>query len=114
MALGDGKTMGDGRTSPFGDGGGTMAGNDFVKNPAGGNPGGRGNDFLTRPEGEGPTGATPTDFAKGGKGPQKSGEAEDLNPESEIRDGGELVPLIDRPDAGTGSIGNAHKPFKGF
>jgi len=91
-----------------------MAGNDFVKNPAGGTTPGAGNNFLTNPSGAGPTGDKPMNVAEGGKDAQKKGENVDLNPESEIREKGQLVPLIDRPDAGTGSIGNAHKPFKGI
>lgn len=89
-----------------------MAGNDFVKNPAGSAPGGSGADFLVKPAGQGPTGAVPMNVAANARGAQASGEAADLNKPSEIRDGGSLVPTIDRPDAGTGSIGNAHKPFK--
>lgn len=127
MATGDGKTQGDASTSPFGNGSGqvpgagTMAGNDFVKNPAGGTSGGAGANFVTTPQGAGPTGATPTDFTKGGKSPQKSGEAPDLNSQSEIRDQGKLVPLADVPQGsprksliGTGSMGDSRKPFKGI
>jgi hypothetical protein len=46
--------------------------------------------------------------------PQKQGENIDLNKPSEIRDKGLLVPLLDRPDAGAGSVGNNRKPFKGI
>ena len=92
-----------------------MAGNDFVKNPAGGAPPGGGSNFLTNPSGAGPTGgAKPLNVVEGGKEAQKSGPNVDLNGESEIRDKGGLVPLIDRPDAGAGSIGNNRKPFKGI
>lgn len=118
----DGKTPGDARTSPFGKNGGPMAGNDFVKNPAGSAPGGRGVNFLEQPGGGGATAAAPTDFTKGGKGDQKSG-GDPTNPQSEIKsDGGPGL----RPDAavpagsprqqfiGTGSIGDSRKPFKGI
>jgi hypothetical protein len=118
MATGDGKTQGDASTSPFGNGGGNtaggnMAGNNFLTNPGGSKAGGAGADFLTNPSGAGPTGAKPLNVVDPGM-PQKKGEPVDLNKPSEIRDGGGLVPLLDRPDAGAGSIGNARKPFKGI
>lgn len=98
-----------------------MAGNDFVKNPAGSSPGGKGADLTTNPAGAGPTGATPTDFTKGGKGAQKSGEPEDLNAESMLKDKGVRVPLADVPPGsprapfiGVGSMGDGRKPFKGI
>lgn len=116
MATGDGKTQGDASTSPFGNGsgntaGGNMAGNDFVTNPGGAKAGGAGADFMVNPSGAGPTGAKPN-ITQAPE--QKKGEPVDLNKPSEIRDGGGLVPLLDRPDAGAGSIGNARKPFKGI
>jgi len=120
--MGDGKTTGDGKTNPFGGpGDGKMAGNDFTKNPAGATPGGPGADFVANPVGTGPTGATPIDFTKGGKSAQKSGEPEDLNPESTIKQSGQRVPLADVPTGsprapliGVGSIGDGRKPFKGI
>ena len=96
-----------------------MAGNDFVKNPAGSAAGGPGANFITNPSGKGPTGEPPRNFLKGGAGDQKVGANTDLNPESEISQGGKLVPLADAPASraglvGVGSIGNASKPFKGI
>lgn len=88
-----------------------MAGNDFVTNPTGGKAGGPGADFMINPSGAGATGAKPSITEAPA---QKAGEAEDLNKPSELRDGGGLFPLLDRPDAGVGSIGNARKPFKGI
>jgi hypothetical protein len=52
----NGKTSGDGKTSPFGSPSGergkSAGGNDFIKNPAGTNPG-TGNDFIANPAGNG-------------------------------------------------------------
>jgi hypothetical protein len=118
--MGDAKTPGDGKTNPFGGpGAGTMAGNDFNKNPGGSGAGGKGIDLLTKPNGSGPSGAKPRDFTKSDNTTQKSGEAADLNPGSEIRQDGSLVPLADVPSGsprapmiGVGSIGNSKKPFK--
>ena len=90
-----------------------MAGNDFVKNPSGGAAPGAGVNFLTNPAGGGSTGGSPQNFADGSR-KQQTGENVDLSSESEIKDKGLLVPLMDRPDAGAGSIGNARKPFKGI
>lgn len=110
--------LGDGKTNPFGDGagkasGGNMAGNNFVTNPAGGASAGRGNDFLTNPSGGAAGGGSPTNFVDGSRTQQK-GENVDLNKASEVRQNGGLIPLIDRPDAGAGSVGNGRKPFKGI
>lgn len=96
-----------------------MAGNDFIKNPAGSVSGGAGSNFVTNPSGKGPTGEKPRDFLKGGAGDQKMGANVDLNPASEISDGGKLIPLADAPPSragmvGVGSMGNASKPFKGI
>lgn len=120
--MADGKNPGDGKTNPFnGPGAGPMAGNDFIKNPAGSVAGGKGANFVEKPAGEGPTGTTPTDFTRGGKSDQKTGEPEDLNPESTIRDAGVRVPLADVPQGsprgpmiGVGSMGDGRKPFKGI
>lgn len=121
MATGDAKTSGDGKSSPFGSNGGIMAGVDFTKNPTGSAPGGAGVNFLTNPSGSGPSAQTPPNFAAGpGSTPQKTGVAEDLNPESEIKDKGDgLRPAADAPPSrknlvGVGSIGDARKPFKGI
>lgn len=92
----NGNTSGDGKTSPFGKNGGPMPGNDFTKNPAGSQPGGKGANFVEQPAGAGPTAAAPPDFTKGGKDAQKSGSAP-VNPESAIKDKGQLVPLADVP-----------------
>lgn len=117
---GDGKTPGNGTTSPFATNGGPMPGNDFIKNPAGSSPGGRGVDFVRNPGGVGPTAATPPDFTKGGKDPQRSG-SDPTNPASEVKDKGLLVPLADvAPGSprgnlvGVGSMGDTRKPFKGI
>ncbi len=121
--IGDGKTPGDGKTSPFGTNGGPMPGVDFVKNPAGSQPGGRGTNFLTNPAGQGPTAPAPPNFAAGAGEQQKSGEAPDLCPESEIKDKGGpgLRPAADVPPGsprkdliGVGSMGESRKPFKGI
>lgn len=92
-----------------------MAGNDFLKNPAGGSPASAAasNNFLTNPAGAGPTAGKPPNFVDGSR-PQQTGANVDLSGESEIRQNGGLVPLADRPDAGAGSIGNSRKPFKGI
>lgn len=122
MPTGDGKTPGDGKTSPFGTNGGPMPGNNFLTNPAGSQPGTSGNNFLENPAGGGPTAATPPDFTKGGKDPQKQG-TDPTNPQSDVTsDGGPgLRPAADVPAnsprkglIGVGSIGDSRKPFKGI
>jgi len=119
--MNNGKTPGDGKTTPFGTNGGPMAGNDFLKNPAGSQPGTRGNDFVTSPAGAGPSAPTPPDFTKGSASPQKTGPAPDLNPESEVKGKDGLLPDATVPQGsprapliGVGSIGDTRKPFKGF
>lgn len=120
--MSDGKTPGDGKTSPFGKNGGPMPGNDFNKNPAGSAPGGRGVNFLEQPSGGGGGSAPKDPLVSAVKGDQKSG-TDEANPQSEIKsDGGPGL----RPDAtvpagsprqqfiGTGSIGDSRKPFKGI
>ena len=54
---GNGKTSGDGKTSPFGSpgGGASSGGNDFVANPSPATGGG-GNNFVEKPEGGGESG----------------------------------------------------------
>lgn len=115
----NGDTSGDGKTSPFGPSNGApMTPTDLLKTPSGQPPQRPGVNFLDRPAGSGPQAAAPPDFNKGGKDGQKSGDAPDLNPQSEIKDGGGLVPLADvpagsprQPFIGVGSIGNNSKPF---
>lgn len=116
----NGNISGDGKTSPFGKNGGPMPGNDFTKNPAGSQPGGKGANLIEKPAGAGPTAAAPPDFTKGGKDAQKSG-SDPVNPESAIKDKGQMVPLADVPPGsprapfiGVGSMGNGRKPFKGI
>ena len=73
----NGATPGDATSAPFGDGRGSMAtarGNNFVTNPAGGNPGSRGNNFVTNPGGNAAGGpGTPMVAAASGSRPQQSG-----------------------------------------
>ena len=116
----NGDTPGDGKTSPFGPSNGApMTPTNFLQQPSGPAPSRPGINFLERPGGSGPQAAAPTDFTKGGKDAQKSGQAPDLNPQSEITDGGGLVPLADVPQGsprkgfiGVGSIGDSSKPFR--
>lgn len=119
---GDGKTSGNGKTSPFGNGDGkdrgtNMAGIDFVKNPAG-NPSGRaGVDFIANPGGSGPSGQRPPDFAAQGDRTQKRGEDPDLDKSSIPAGNGGKVLQADpntggARDIGVGSIGDNRKPFK--
>ena len=120
----NGDTPGDGKTSPFGPSNGApMPPPNFLQQPSGPAPSRPGINFLERPRGSGPQAAAPPDFSKGGRGgapdAQKSGQAPDLNPQSEIPDGGGLVPLADVPQGsprkafiGVGSIGDSSKPFR--
>lgn len=116
----EGAKIGDGKTSPFGNGkGATMAGpssggHDFVKQPSSNAGGGGGHDFVKSP---GPNPALNTggkDFTKGDVPEQKEGAAPDLCPES-VADGGRFIHK-DAPegygDVGVGSIGHGKKPFK--
>lgn len=96
-------------------------GNDFGKMPGGSAPGGSGADLLNNPKGQGPSGAAPRDFTQSGKGPQKQGEPEDMNPESITKEGNLRVPLAEvpsnsprKPLIGVGSSGDGRKPFKGI
>lgn len=113
----EGKRLGDGNTSPFGNGNGatqmgpTSGGNDFNKNPQGSGPKGGGNDFNKNPAGTASREGG-RDFSKGEGKPQPQGEAPDLNTEGAP---GERFKKLDgaSPEAGgTGSMGNPHKPFK--
>lgn len=105
---GDGKSSGNGSSSPFGNGQGgqagqTMSGHDFVKDPTGGYTG-TGNDFIEKPAGAGATAEAPPDFTQGGKGPQKADTGADLDKESE---GGSLLPL----NAADVPAGSPRAPF---
>lgn len=122
MALGDGKTEGDGKGSPFGDGrggeGARAMGNDFVTNPEGNAPRTTGNDFVTRPEGTAGRGGPKLDVTaqQGPKAP--TGDPKDLDQSSIVPGSGpSRVPLADvggerAKFIGT-TAGNAQpKPFK--
>lgn len=105
---GDGKSSGNGNTSPFGNGKGgdgqTMSnGHDFIKDPTGGFAG-NGVDFVTKPEGTGASGETPPDFTQGGKGAQKPATGADIDAESE---GGSILPL----QAADVPAGSPRRPF---
>lgn len=120
----NGDTPGDGKTSPFGPSNGApMTPTNLLQNPSGPAPSRPGINFLERPSGSGPAAAAPPDFSKGGRGSappgQKNGKPDDINPASEIPDGGGLVPLADVPAnsprkafIGVGSIGDSSKPFR--
>lgn len=114
----DGNKIGDGKTSPFGNGQGavTMAasgGNNFTTNPSGSGDKSGGNDFTKNPGGNAAR-AGGRDFTKEAPQTQKSGEAPDLS--SDGKPAGDRFavrpPLSASPDIGTGSSGNSHKPFK--
>ena len=91
--------MGDGKTNPFGGGGGKAKPANLIANPRGG--GGKG--ATPRP-------LTATNSING----QASGGDPTINPDSVASDG--LVPLMDPPqaeDIGTRALGqNANKPYK--
>jgi len=102
-----GETPGNGRTNPFGDGagkgtGGNVAGNDFTKNPRGGNTGtGKPRDFLGTSDRQ--KMATP--------------QNQDINP-ADAAPGPQTAAEVASPgaasgfDAGVGTIGNPAKPFR--
>jgi len=101
MANGDGRTPGDGKTNPFGNGMGGASGenamaNDFNKNPGGNaNPGSPPRDFLTgRPQRSGRSEVNTSDAAEG---PMTAAEA--------------ASPPATRP-GGVGTPGNAARPFR--
>lgn len=84
--------MSDGKTSPFGNGQGSVngsssGGHDFVANPTSGGSGG-GHDFVANPQGT-PTGPKPTDFTKESGPAQQTGQPPDVCPQS-IPSGGRL------------------------
>ena len=118
--MGDGKTPGDGKTSPFGNGSGKVSnpqGSTMANTTAGANAGGAGNNFITHPSGSAPSGAKPTNFVEPKVAAQKSGQSADINAASAIKDKGLLVPLADVTSArkeliGAGSIGDNRKPFR--
>lgn len=118
--MGDGKTPGDGKSSPFGNGSGKVSnpkGSTMANTAAGANAGGNGNNFITNPSGGAASGAKPTDFTRPTVAAQKSGQAADINAQSAIKDKGQLIPLADVTSArkelvGAGSIGDNRKPFK--
>jgi hypothetical protein len=68
--------MGDGKTSPFGNGKGGMGGGSM----------GKGNDFVTNPGGSGSSGQKPRDFVNASR-PQSSGGDTTINTET-IPEGG--------------------------
>ena len=127
--MGDGKTPGDGKTSPFGNGSGKVSnpqGSTMANTTAGANAGGAGNNFITHPSGSAPFNGThqaigklakPTNFVEPKVAAQKSGQSADINAASAIKDKGLLVPLADVTSArkeliGAGSIGDNRKPFR--
>jgi hypothetical protein len=96
--MANGNTPGDGKTSPFTQGGGQVPGNNFITNPRGSN-----------------TGAGSRRFDNQQAPPQKPREATADIDEATAAPGGR-VPLADAQDApgkdiGVGSIGNSAKPF---
>lgn len=116
----EGAKLGDGKTSPFGNGkGATMAGgssgsHDFVKDPSSNAGGGGGHDFIKNPAPNPSVVGGGKDFTKGEVPEQKEGQAPDLCPES-LTDGGRFVHKDAEAgygDIGTGSIGHGKKPFK--
>lgn len=114
----EGNRLGDGKTSPFGNGKGATAGgassgaNDFTKNPRGTGDKGGGNNFLTNPTGNAIK-AGGRDFSKE-KGGQTTKQAPyDINQES--RKNPPLIHKDAQPgygDIGSGSMGKPGKPFK--
>lgn len=97
--MANGNITGDGKTNPFTQGGGQVAGNNFLVNPRGSNTGsgGRRFDNQTAP-------------------PQKPREATADIDENTAAAGGR-IPLADaKPtpgkDIGVGSMGNAAKPYR--
>lgn len=112
--------MGDGKTSPFGNGqgatmGGSAAGgNDFVRNPTGSGAKGAGNDFVRNPAGTASKEGG-RDFSKEDRGSNspKPGDLPGLNKEGAPS---QMIPKVDAfpsiPGTGAGSIGNGQKPFK--
>lgn len=122
MALGDGKTEGDGKGSPFGNGSGgegaRAMGNDFVTNPQGNAPRSTGNDFVTNPAGTAPHSGPKLDVtaAQGPKAP--TGAPKDLDQASVVPGSGpSRVPLADVSGERSKFIGTVAgdsqpKPFK--
>lgn len=117
----EGDKMGNGSTSPFGNGQGATAsgpatkGNDFVKNPSGSGSKAGGNNFVTNPSGNGDKSGG-RDFTEDpGGDAQASGEAPDLN-EGTVPAGGRILKRDPEGDGfgdiGVGSIGSGRKPFK--
>ena len=122
MGDSEGKRLGDGKTSPFGDGKGATAtmgsskgGNDFSKNPSGSASKGGGNDFGRNPAGNADRSGGIGDPSKlaGPKAPTGE-DAPDVNQESKVEPSKFYTgkPLTPPDDHGTGSIGNAKKPFR--
>lgn len=111
----DGKSPGDGKSSPFGDGkggaGGSMQGNDFTQNPTAGRGGGGGQP-TTRSAG----GGQPSTYQQ--SRPQQMGGDPDINPNEIPAGGKDLLPATDPSGEdtgnprGTGSVGNPNKPFR--
>lgn len=102
---GDGKTPGDGTSSPFGDGGGG----------AGGGGMGQGNNFTTNPSGTpGAGGGGQPDSYMESK-PQQAGGDPDINP-AEIPQGGKDLFADPKPDTGnpigTTAGSGGRKPFR--
>jgi len=102
---GDGKTPGDGKTNPFGDGAGKTQGsrampNDFSKNPAG-NAG----------RSKAPPSFITPDPRKTRQAPAKDETIAAQDAAQGPRTAAE-TPHANRPEAGVGSVGNSAKPFR--
>lgn len=98
--MADAKVPGDGKTNPFTQGGGQVAGNNFITNPRGSNTGSGGGRRFDNQQ-------------SGGQAPRES--TADIN-EQDAAAGGR-VPLADAQqtpgkDIGCGSMGNTYRPYR--